>query len=94
MLLPVEAHEIDAIQLAVESKLWLEPWPYIPVGEHVQIIDGPLRGAIGVLVAHKGSNRVVLSVSLLQRSVAVEIDQEWTMPLRQAGGGWMGVRAS
>jgi hypothetical protein len=46
----------------------------LKVGEKVRIESGPLRGLAGVLVELKGNRRLILSVSLLQRSVAVEMD--------------------
>ncbi len=58
----------------MESSLARQPWPYLEVGERVRIQSGALRGLAGILVALKGNYRLVLSVTLLKRSVAVEID--------------------
>lgn len=74
--LPVDVKEIDAIRAIVSSGLAAQPWPYLTVGQRVSIGHGSLRGLEGILVAVKNSRRLVLSVTLLQRSVAVEIDQE------------------
>ena len=51
------------------------------LGEKVRIEIGPLAGVEGILVALKGSNRLVVSVSLLQRSVSVEINESWVIPV-------------
>jgi transcription antitermination factor NusG len=75
--IPVADEEISAIQTAVASKLCQHPWPYIEVGERVRINWGSLRGLEGILINFRGSHRVVLSISLLQRSVAVEVDLAW-----------------
>ena len=72
--IPVEENEIEAIQALVASGIPSQPWPYLEIGEKVRIESGPLRGREGVLVEFKGTRRIVLSVALLQRSVAVEID--------------------
>jgi transcription antitermination factor NusG len=72
--IPVEETEIEAIQALVASGIPSQPWPYLEIGEKVRIESGPLRGREGVLVEFKGTRRIVLSVALLQRSVAVEID--------------------
>ena len=78
---PVEEDEIAALQSLVFSGLQAEPRSYLNIGERVRIEIGPLSGVEGVLVALKGSTRLVLSVSLLQRSVSVEIDESWVVPL-------------
>jgi hypothetical protein len=42
-----------------------------------QILEGPLRGLAGIIVKIKSGTKLVLSVSLLQRSVAVEVERNW-----------------
>jgi transcription antitermination factor NusG len=79
--MPVEDDEIDALRAVVGSRLRLEPWPYLRVGQRVRIEAGPLRGLHGVLVNVSDQQRLVVSVSLLQRSVAVEIDGLSITPL-------------
>jgi transcription antitermination factor NusG len=81
---PVDEAEIDAIQNLLASGFPSQPWPYVHVGDRVQIDSGPLRGLEGLLVELKGSHRLVVSVSLLQRSVAVEIDSALVRALRGA----------
>lgn len=75
--LPVADAEIERIQIAVASEAPRQPWPYIEVGERVRVNHGSLRGLEGILINFKGSHRVAVSVSLLQRSVAVEVDLAW-----------------
>jgi len=72
--IPVGETEIEAIQALVASGIPTQPWPYLEVGDKVRIESGPLRGRAGILVEFKGRHRLILSVALLQRSVAVEID--------------------
>jgi transcription elongation factor/antiterminator RfaH len=81
---PVEDREIEAIQLAVASEVRRQPWPYLEVGERVRIHTGKLAGLEGILVNFKGNHRVVLSVSLLQRSVALEVDLGWVASLEKS----------
>jgi transcription antitermination factor NusG len=80
----VEEKEIEAIRLALSSGLPNQPWPYMQVGERVRVNYGSLVNLEGILVNFKGSNRVVLSVTLLQRSVAMEIEMAWVSPVREA----------
>lgn len=66
--------EIDALRISVAAQLRTEPHPYIAVGRRIRIKCGPLGGMEGILVRWKNSLRVVLSVNLIARSVAVEVD--------------------
>ncbi len=70
----IDPAEIVAIQALSRCELGRQPWPFLEVGQRVQIMAGPLCGLEGILVDFKGVRRVVLSVSLLRRSVAVELD--------------------
>jgi len=51
-----------------------EPHPFLTVGRRVRIAAGPLKGMPGVLLKKKGSYRFVISIELIQRSVAIEVD--------------------
>jgi len=79
---PVEEAEICAIQSLVASGFPRQPWPFLQAGDRVRIDSGPLRGLEGLLVEVRGTRRLVVSVSLLQRSVAVEIDSSLVTALR------------
>ena len=78
---PIEESEIAAIQAAVKAELHREPWPFQQIGKKVKIARGPLAGVEGILVAVKGRESLVLSVTLLQRSIAVEIAEGWALPV-------------
>ena len=67
--------EIEAIQRVVDARLPAMPHPYLREGQRVRIIRGPLAGVEGILVQMKPNKGLfVLSVELLQRSVAVAVD--------------------
>lgn len=78
---PIADSEIDAIQRALASDLPSEPWSYLQSGARVQVSSGPLRGIQGILLCVKGSDRVVLSLEILQRSLAVIVHREWVSPV-------------
>jgi transcription antitermination factor NusG len=80
---PVDESEICAIQRTVSTGLSREPWPYLQIGEKVRVDCGPLSGLEGILINIKGSHRLVLSVTLLQRSVAVEVNAAWVAAVGQ-----------
>jgi len=73
---PVAEEEIQSVQKLVQSGLAAGPWPFVRTGQRVIIERGPLAGSEGILVQVKSQYRVVVSISLLQRSVAAEIDIE------------------
>jgi transcriptional antiterminator NusG len=77
----VDESEIQSIQRLVASGIQHQPCPFLNVGDRVRINSGPLLGLEGLLTDVKGSHRLVLSVSLLQRSVAVEIDSAFVTAL-------------
>ena len=74
---PIAAAEIDNLRTLVAANPLLVPWPYLHAGQKVRIHRGPLAGVEGFVVrAEKSALRVVVSVDLLQRSVAAEIDRD------------------
>jgi len=75
--------EIEAIRQAIAKGSAVEPHPFLKSGDRVRIKTGPMEGIEGILVRKKNSFRLVLSVELLQKSVAVEVDA--TMVERVAG---------
>jgi transcription antitermination factor NusG len=85
--IPVSDDEISALRLAVSSGVPKQPWPYLQVGQRVRVNYGTLTGLEGILVNVKGNHRVVLSVSLLQRSVALEVETSWLTPVPETRRG-------
>jgi transcription antitermination factor NusG len=73
--LPVDDSEIAAILTVVASGYRAEPWPYLELGQRIRIERDALAGLEGILVNFRGSHRIIVSVSLLHRSVALEIDR-------------------
>lgn len=74
---PVRDCEIQSIRALTASGLLAEPVPYLSAGTRVCIVKGPLTGAEGFVVNEGAGTRLVVSISMLQRSVAVEIDRDW-----------------
>lgn len=74
---PVATYEIDAIKRLISMHLSAEPCAMLNIGQKVRIAVGPLRGIEGTVLAGKKRHKLVVSVSLLQRAIAVEIDPEW-----------------
>jgi transcription antitermination factor NusG len=77
---PLDEQEMAAIRSITDSGMPVSPWPALHRGDRVYLTGGPLRGLRGLLVSVGGSHRIVVSVALLQRAVAVEIQREWVVP--------------
>lgn len=70
-------NEIATLKLLIHSGHPVYPWHHPPIGQRVRLMAGPLRGTEGVVIKVKGLHRLVLTVDLLQRSAAVEVDADW-----------------
>jgi transcription antitermination factor NusG len=81
--IPVDKEELEAIKTILRSGLAAQPWPFLSVGSRVYIEHGPLAGMDGIITNTDKALRLVVSVSLLQRSIAVEIDRDWARPIAQ-----------
>ena len=73
--------EIEDVRAMVRSGLLVTPWPFLSVGQTVVLERGPLAGVEGILQEIRKTFRLVVSVRLLQRSVATEVDRAWVRPI-------------
>lgn len=71
----IESSEIANLRYGLIGRGVAQPHPYLKIGRRVRVRSGPMAGLEGILVRKKDLFRVVLSVSLIQRSVSVEVDQ-------------------
>ena len=77
--------EIHAVRVA-ERSLSIAPHPFLKRGDWVRIRSGPLAGVQGILHRKKNQYRLILSVELLRKSVAVEVDAHAIEPISRHGG--------
>ena len=82
--MPVSEQEIQCVRRIVQSPLVSTPWPYLCAGQRVRVVTGALEGIEGYLVHVKSESRIVISIDLLQRSVAAEVDRYWIEPVGSA----------
>jgi transcription termination/antitermination protein NusG len=73
---PIPDVDIEGIMRMVDSGLTLCPWPDVLKGQQVRMTSGPLRGIQGVVVDASDEKWLVISVHLLQRSVAAKVERE------------------
>jgi transcription antitermination factor NusG len=68
-------YEIEALRNRLSGSAKIEPHPYLRAGRRVRVRRGPMFGLEGIVVRRKDCCRVVFSIDLILRSVAVEIDE-------------------
>jgi transcription antitermination factor NusG len=81
---PIQENEMAALFAIVLAEAKAEPYPYLQVGQRVRVDGGPLSGLEGIILALSKPTRLIVSVTLLKRSVAVEIDETCLRPIEAA----------
>jgi transcription antitermination factor NusG len=71
---PVPDAEIESLRTGIQNALRFAPHPYLNVGSRVRVKHGPLEGIEGILLRRKNVHRIVVSLHVIARSAAVEID--------------------
>lgn len=74
--MPLSDVEINSLQTAIKAQIPVQPFPFVGAGQRVRINRGFLAGVEGIVISCKHRLRLVLSVTLLQRSVLLEIDRD------------------
>lgn len=77
-------HEIELLRSRIHL-CHFKPHPYLTVGQQVRMKAGAMEGMEGILLREKNDVRVVISLNLIQRSVAVEVDAKDVEPVRARG---------
>ena len=78
---PVPPSQIEAVRRFLEASISIDPYPYLKIGRRVEVIAGPLKGIVGILVEKRGRFRFVLQVDLIRQAVSVEIDASDVRPI-------------
>ena len=91
---PLPEADITRMKEALNKGALAEPYPYLTVGTRVEIRNGPMQGMTGILLRRQNKCRVVISVDLIMRSMAVEVEASDVVPIQksafsigQAAGG-------
>ena len=71
---PIADQEIEALRICSAHRRRMVPHPYLMAGGRVRVRNGPLADMEGILIRQKGKSRLILSVNLIARAVAVEVD--------------------
>jgi len=67
--------EIETLRQGNANPTQISPHPYLKVGRRVRVRSGPFAGTEGILMRRRDGCRVVVSIDLLMRSVAMEVDE-------------------
>jgi transcription antitermination factor NusG len=78
---PVDDTEIASIRTVTLAGGSVQPWPFLKVGQRVRVQSGPLTGAQGIFMRVQDDTRLIVSVTLLRRAIAVVIEKDAAMPL-------------
>jgi transcription antitermination factor NusG len=81
---PLPEADINRMKEALNKSVLAEPYPYLTVGTRVEVRNGPLQGMTGILLRRQNKYWVVISVDLIMRSVAVEVEASDVMPMRSS----------
>lgn len=79
---PLDEGEMAAIRRVIELGIAAEPWKYVQSGQRVRIEQGALAGMEGVFVEARKKHKVLLSLTLLQRTIAIQIDSASVVQLK------------
>jgi len=73
-LIPVPNEQIGLLKKLIEDRTEIDPYPFLKQGERVRIKKGPLAGVEGILVEKAGRHKVIISVDIIQQSIAITIN--------------------
>lgn len=73
----IEEKEIEQLRRVVSADAKYAPTPYLALGSRVVLGAGPLRGLEGIIARSGDKDRLIISINMLQRSVAVEVERDW-----------------
>lgn len=71
---PIPDEQLDAVQKLVQTTIKYDPYPYVGVGQRVEVRRGALAGIRGILIRKTNQFKFILSVDLVRQSVGLEID--------------------
>ena len=71
---PIPAQEIEAVQSIVRNRIACSPYPFLNVGQTVRVCGGSLDGVKGILLAKNGDHSLVVSIEMIQRSLAIRVE--------------------
>jgi transcription antitermination factor NusG len=78
---PIDPEEIRSVQLIVNSGAPIYAAQGLELGDKVYIEQGPLQGAVGIVTSFRAKQRLIVSITMMMRSVAAEVNDDWVRAL-------------
>jgi transcription antitermination factor NusG len=79
--LPIPAKEIEDVRAVLSHGVGCSPCPFLKAGDRVRVVRGPLDGIEGTLIRSGSQSKLVISVEMIQRSVAVSVSESDVAPV-------------
>jgi transcription antitermination factor NusG len=83
---PIPEKEIDDVRAVLSHSMNCSPYPFLKIGQRVRIVGGSLDGVEGVLLKRDGERKLVISIELIQRSLAVSVCNFDVEPVESCAG--------
>jgi transcription antitermination factor NusG len=83
---PIQDKEISDVRAALEQKIGCSPYPFLQLGQRVRIRGGSLDGVEGILVGRDSATKLVISIELIQRSLAISVYNFDVQPISSCAG--------
>jgi transcription antitermination factor NusG len=83
---PIPEKEIADVQAVLSQQTTCEPYPFLRFGQRVRIVGGALHGVEGVLLKREAENKLVISIGLIQRSLAISVHNFEVEPIAGCSG--------
>jgi transcription antitermination factor NusG len=80
---PIRDKEINDVKAVLEQRVSYSPYPFLQLGQRVRIRGGAFDGIEGVLVGRDSASKLVISIELIQRSLAVSV---YNLDVEPVGG--------
>lgn len=84
--LPIPDKEIEDVRSVLAEKTLCSPYPFLKVGERVRIIGGALDGIEGILIGRGPDTKLVISIELVLRSLAISVYHYNVKPISGSRG--------
>ena len=70
----IQDHEIASIKTILDGNIPLQRHPFIPEGASVLVVNGPMKGVMGILRQYRGKRHIIVQVQLLKQAVSCEME--------------------
>jgi transcription antitermination factor NusG len=77
----IPAKEIEAVRQVLENGHACEPVAYLPIGQRVEVVRGPLTGLQGRLVEQRGQQKLLIGIKQIRQAISVEVHASDVRPI-------------